>query len=212
MAKYIKQEMTDLHNTGKQQCYYRMEIERNISTQELIDRMSHPGSGMDRARAVQVITALGETLAQLMAGGYSVTLDGIGTFNATVGVRKGHQQDDIDGSEPKRNATTLEVDGVNYRPDKMLVMNTNRLCNLTKGSVNRLHRSPHTKEERLQMAVDYLSDPSHPIMRLKDYIRLTGISRTQASIELKEYRSRPDAKIEYVGKGAGLVYVRKNDI
>lgn len=212
MARYIKQEMPDLNNTGKQQCYYRMEIERNISTQELIDRMSHPGSGMDRARAVQVITALGETLAELMAGGYSVTLDGIGTFNATVGVRKGHQQDDIDGDEPKRNALTLEVSGVNYRPDKSLVRNTDRLCHLTKGSVNRLHRSTYTKEERWQMAVDYLSDPSHPMMRLKDYTRLTGISRTQASLELKEYRSRPDAKIDYVGKGAGLFYVRKGEI
>ncbi len=49
-------------------------------------------------------------------------------------------------------------------------------------------------------------------MRMKDYIRLTGISRTQASIELKEYRSRPDAKIDYMGKGAGPVYVRKKSI
>lgn len=201
--------MADLHNTGKQQCYYRMEILRNINTQELIERMSHPGSGMDRARAVQVITAFGETLAELMADGYSVTLDGIGTFNATLGVRDGYGQDDIDGNESKRNALTLEVDGVNYRPDKALVNRTNNLCRLSKGAVKRLYRSPYSKEERWQMAVDYLSDPSHPLMRLKDYIRLTGVSHTQASEDLKEYRNRPDAKIDFVGKGAGLVYIRK---
>lgn len=209
MARYIKQEMTDLHNTGKQQCYYRMEIVRNINTRELIDRMSHPGSGMDRARAVQVITALGETLAELMADGYSVTLDGIGTFNATLGVREGYGQDDIDSSEPKRNAMTLEVSGVNYRPDKALVRQTNSLCRLSKGAVKRLCRSPYTKEERWQMAVDYLSDLSHPLMRLKDYVRLTGVSHTQASEDLREYRNRPDSKIDSVGKGAGLAYIIK---
>lgn len=208
-AKYIKQEMPDMNNTGEQKCYYRMDITRNVDTEELMERMSRPGSGMEKARIIQVLTALGETMANLMADGYSVTLDGIGTFSATVGVRKDHEQDSIDGDDAKRNALTLQIDGVNYRADKALVRMTDSCCQLKRGSVNRLRRSPFSKEERWQMAVDYLSDPSHPVMRINDYVELTKVSRTVASRELKEYRERQDTQIEYTGRGTHIVYVRK---
>ena len=32
MAKYIKQEMPDIHKDGNQKCYYRMQSSGNVST------------------------------------------------------------------------------------------------------------------------------------------------------------------------------------
>ena len=75
MAKYIKQEMTDLQKTGEQKSFYRMKVERNIDTQEFIERMCHPGSGLSRGEAVSVLIRAADTLAALLAEGYSVSLD-----------------------------------------------------------------------------------------------------------------------------------------
>lgn len=208
-AKYIKQEIPDLQKTGKSQCYYRMDILRNVDTAELIERMTRPGSAMDRGRVIQVITALSENISRLLANGYSVTVDGIGTFTAALGVRKDMEQDSIDGDDVKRNARTIEVTGVNYRADKDFVHQIDRNCELTKGYVNRLHRSPYTKEQRWQMAVDYVSDPAHTMMSLTDYMRLTKVSKSTASIELQEYRRLPESEITTYGCGKHIVYIKK---
>lgn len=208
MAKYIKQEMPDIRKTGKQQCYYRMEMERNIGTEELLEQMSYDGSSLDRGKIAHVLMSLADQIAIDLANGCSVTLDGIGTFTAAIGVDRRHEQDTIDGDETKRNVRSLTVTGVNFRVDRRMVSSVARQCRLERGGVKRLSKSPYTKEERWQMAVDYLSSPAHPFMRLDDYIRLTGVSRSVASRDLKEYRQQPDAKIKVSGRGTGVVYVK----
>lgn len=209
MVKYIKQEMPDIRKTGKQQCYYRMETERNIGTKELLEQMSYDGSSLDRGKIAHVLMALADQIAIDLADGCSVTLDGIGTFTAAIGVDLRHEQDTIDGEDTKRNARSLTVTGVNFKADKCMVRNVARQCRLERGGVKRLNKSPYTKEERLQMAVDYLSSPSHPFMRLTDYMLLTGVSHSVASRELKEYRLQPDAKIKISGRGTSIVYVKE---
>ena len=67
-----------------------------------------------------------------------------------------------------------------------------------------------TKEQRWQKAVEYLSDPAHPVMRLDDYVRLTGVSRSVASRELREYYDLPDSQISTFGRGTSKVYVKRN--
>lgn len=80
MAKYFKQEMPDLRNTGEKKFYYRMKVNENIDFDELVRRLTYPGSGLDKGQVVQVIAAIGKQMALEMASGNSVTIDGIGTF------------------------------------------------------------------------------------------------------------------------------------
>lgn len=79
MAKYFKQEMPDLRNTGEQKFYYRMKVNENIDFDELVKRLTYPGSGLDKGQVVQVIAAIGKQMALEMASGNSVTIDGIST-------------------------------------------------------------------------------------------------------------------------------------
>ena len=109
MAKYIKQEMNALHGEGENPVYYRMKIERNIDLDEFAERISFPGSGVSKASVLQVMVSVAEHLAHCLAEGQSVTLDGIGTFKARLGVVKGKEMDSMDGDEPKRNARSIEV-------------------------------------------------------------------------------------------------------
>lgn len=205
MAKYIKQEMTDLQKTGQQKTFYRMKIERNIGTQEFIDRMCHPGSGMSKGETTGVLIRAAETLAELLSDGYSVSLDDWGTFKATIGLKEGKEMDAIDGDAPKHNARSLQVNGVNFHPDKKLIGNIDRRCLLERAGVSRLRISPYTKEERLQRAKDYIK--KHNAMRVKHYMALTGLSHTVAAKELRDFAHDKGSGITSMGRGVTVVYL-----
>ena len=175
MAEYIKQEMCDLNGTGEKPVYYRMKIQRNMDMEDFVERITYPGSGLSKGNVMQVMTTVAEYLAYCMAEGQSVTLDGIGTFTPRLGVVKDKEIDSLDGDEPKRNARSIEVNGINYRADKELVRETNLRCDLRRGGISRVWKSPFTEEERRTRALDYLHE--HPFLRIQDYMAITGLKR-----------------------------------
>ena len=74
---------------------------------------------------------------------------------------------------------------------------------------SRLHRSPYTKEERLKLALQFLSE--HGAMRVAEYMDLTGLSRTMAAMELKAFRQDASAGITFIGRGSAKVYVKASE-
>lgn len=179
MAEYIKQEMCDLNGTGEKPVYYRMKIQRNMDMEDFVERITYPGSGLSRGSVIQVMTTVAEHLAYCMAERQSVTLDGIGTFTPRLGVAKDKEIDSLDGDEPKRNARSIEVNGINYRADKELIRETNLRCDLRRGGISRVRKSPFTEEERRTRALDYLDE--HPFLRIQDYMAVTGLKRSSAN-------------------------------
>lgn len=207
MAKYIKQELPDLHKKGQKKAYYRLKTERNIDFQQFVEHICSHHSGISRGEAIRVLMQTTDALAELLAQGYSVTIDELGTFKATVGLEPDKEMDGIDGKEPKRNARSLRLDGIHFHADKELILNANRRCKLEKAGVSRLHRSPFTKEERLQKALNYLE--MNGALKVKQYMALTGLSHTVAARELWEFEHDAASGIGAVGRMAGKVYVRK---
>ena len=155
MARYIKQEMPDLQGTGETKCYYRLEKRQNLSTKEFLKRAG-THSILDEGVLKHALSKIAEQLVEELADGNTVTLDGIGTFQATLGVKKDKEMDTIDGDETKRNATSIEVKNVRYVSDKDLVSDVNLRCKLSRAGVRRVNNSPYTKEQRLKLAQDYL--------------------------------------------------------
>lgn len=207
MAEYIKQEMCDLNRTGEKPVYYRMKIQRNMDMEDFVERITYPGSGLSKGNVMQVMTTVAEHLAYCMAEGQSVTLDGIGTFTPRLGVVKDKEIDSLDGDEPKRNARSIEVNGINYRADKELVRETNLRCNLRRGGISRVWKSPFTEEERRTRALDYLDE--HPFLRIQDYMAITGLKRSSANRELLRLSSDPASGLTISGYGSHRVYVRR---
>ena len=207
MAKYIKQEMPDLRQTGEQKVYYRLKTERNIDSKEFILSLHSTFSGMSEADITRVIIATAGHLGKLLGQGYSVTLDGIGTFKATIGLEEEKEPDTLDGTEPKRNAQSLQLKGVNFRADKQLIKTASSNCKLKREGTARIHRSPYSKEERLALALKHLEE--HGAMKVSDYVNLTGLSQTAARMELKEFRQDPDSGIDFIGRGSAKVSVKK---
>ena len=199
--------MPDLRQTGEQKVYYRLKTERNIDSKEFILSLHSTFSGMSEADITRVIIATAGHLGKLLGQGYSVTLDGIGTFKATIGLEEEKEPDTLDGTEPKRNAQSLQLKGVNFRADKQLIKTASSNCKLKREGTARIHRSPYSKEERLALALKHLEE--HGAMKVSDYVNLTGLSQTAARMELKEFRQDPDSGIDFIGRGSAKVYVKK---
>jgi len=207
MAKYIKQEMPDIRQTGEKKVYYRLKTERNIDSDEFIRSLSHTFSGMSEADITRIIIAAADHLGELLGKGYSVTLKDIGTFKATIRLTEDKELDTLDGNEPKRNARSLRLKGVNYRADKALIRKAAQYCELEREGTARIHRSPYSKDERLNLALEYIG--KHGAMKVADYMALTGLSHTSAALELKEFRQAPTSGLDFIGRGSAKVYVKR---
>ena len=207
MAKYIKQEVPDMQKTGEQKAFYRLKIERNVDFQEFIEKLCSHHSGIGRGEALRVLVHASEVLAELLGEGYSVTLDDWGTFKATIGLEEGKEMDTIDGDESKRNARSLCLNGVNFLADKQLIRNAKRHCKLERAGIARIHRSPYSKEERLQKALDYLEE--NKVLKVRQYMELTGQAHTTAACELRAFSLDPSSGIVSVGRGSSVVYVKR---
>ena len=209
MAKYIKQEMTDLSGRGEEKIYYRLQTERNIDFKELAEHIERRRNIMDKGLVMNVMNHVVDALAELIGKGHSVTIDGLGTFRASIGLEKDKEMDTFDGDETKRNARSLRLTGINYRADKVLIREANRHCKLERAGEARLHHSPYSKEERLKLALQYLEE--HGAMRVVEYMELTGLSRTKAAMELKEFRQDLSSGITFIGRGSSKVYVKASE-
>ena len=207
MARYIKQELPDLHKTGEKKAYYRMKTKQKIDFNQFVDLISSHNSGISRGEAFRVLMHATDTLAELLAQGYSVTIDEMGTFKATIGLVSDKEMDSFEEGTPKLNARSLRVDGVSFKADKRLILNVDKRCDLKRAGVSRLCRSPFSKEERLQKALEYLN--AHGAMKVKDYMELTSLSHTVAAKELREFEHDAASGITSIGRLAGKVYVRR---
>ena len=208
MAKYIKQEMPDMAGTGEKKAYYRMKTEQHFDAEKFVKWMTRYG-GIGRGDAMRVLMQASETMAELLAMGISVDIEGFGSFSATIGLKKGKEMDTLEGDEQKRNAVSLCVNGVNFRADKKLVREINRRCDLKRGGERRLRKSPYTTEERRQLALQYLEQEG--IMHVSDYANLTKLSKTMAGRELIALRKDPTSGITTKGRATAKVYVKAKD-
>ena len=196
-----------MHKTGEKKAYYRLKTERKIDFNQFVDRISSHNSGISRGEAIRVLMHATDTLAELLAEGYSVTIDDMGTFKATVGLVEDKEMDSFEEGTPKLNARSLKIDGVSFQADKKLIVNVDKRCDLKRAGTSRLCRSPFNKEERLQKALEFLK--SHGAMKVKHYMELTGLSHTVAVKELREFEKDAASGITSIGRLAGKVYVRR---
>ena len=107
------QEMKDLNNEGqtllyprKTLLYPRIVLKGQIGTEEMLESMTH-GTTFNAAEAGGVLKLAATYLAKMMANGYSVRIEGIGIFAPTIGLKKGKEREQADGSGTRRNASSL---------------------------------------------------------------------------------------------------------
>ena len=205
MAKYIKKEMADLNGTGSTKAYYRLETMRKLEFDEFVKRCHSIYGAFSKSVIEGVMRAVCDHLAYEIANGYSVKIDGLGTFNAKLGVRSDKEMDSFEEGTSKHNATSIKVKGVSFRADKNLVREINKNCDLERGGEDRLRQSAFSQEERIEQALQYLRE--HGFMHVFDYASLTGLSYSTASRELRRIAANPTSGIVSRGSKSAKLYL-----
>ena len=211
MAQYIKKEMPDMSGTGQQKAYYKLKTWRKLEFDEFVKRCSSIHRAYGKSVIEGVVAAVCEHLAYEIANGYSVKIDGLGTFNAKLGVRKDMEMDNFEEDSTKRNAKSIEVAGVLFRADKELIKEIDQNCDLERGGEERLKKPQMTQKERIEKARKFIQ--KNGFMHVDEYASITGLSYSTASRELRNIVADPASGIISQGNKSGKLYLlaKKDD-
>ena len=205
MAQYIKKEMPDMSGTGQQKAYYKLKTWRKLDFDEFVKRCSSIHRAYGKSVIEGVVAAVCEHLAYEIANGYSVKIEGLGTFNAKLGVRKDMEMDNFEEDSTKRNAKSIEVTGVLFRADKELIKEIDQNCDLERGGEERLKKPQMTQKERIEKARKFIQ--KNGFMHVDEYASLTGLSYSTASRELRNIVADPVSDIISQGNKSGKLYL-----
>lgn len=208
MAKYEMQASNLPQKEGESTVYYpRMRIAGRLSTDELVSQAVQRTT-YNPAEARAVLEIVLHYAGQCMARGYSVSLDGFGSFTPSLRLKKGHLRETGAGGGQKRNAQSIEVGDVNFKADKRWVREVNGACRLER-SEHKFERSStrYTEAERLELARGFLQ--THDEMSLWQYCALTGLLKNKASRELRRWEEQPEVTgIRGTGHGISKRWTR----
>lgn len=206
MAKYRMEEMNDLNGTGRRRLYPRMELEGKVGLKELAREISG-GTTFTPGDVIGVVGTLQRKIAQSLASGKSVKIDGLGTFSASLKLRKGCDPEFAGEAGSRRNAQNIVVGDVLFRPAKEWLSDINTLFRPVRSRrKSRRSSSKYTPEQRLARAVEFLN--GSPYLTVEEYCRLTGLLHTTAAAELRRWAALAGSGIAAAGSGSHRVYVR----
>ena len=177
-----------------------------IRTGEAIaDKVSY-ASSFTKGDIVGLIQAITDEIAYQMGQGYSVKIENLGVFTPALGLMKGRERESGEEDDTKRNAVSICLKDIHFKVDKELLHRTSRHCQLKRSSEKfRQSSQMFSPQERLERAKEYLRQ--NAFMTLSDYCQLTGLLKTSASRELKEWIAQPETGIDYKGRGTHKIYI-----
>ena len=212
MAKYKLQEMSDVHHTGKRKVYPKMVVNRTLSRKEFIERMQGYHRGISASTTEAVLMDVEEILVEMLSMGYNVNLEGLGTFSLSLGFED-DKPTEMEGDDDKMTYRKVGVRDVNFKasPDfiKSVKQVADRDLERDMGGVKLILKKKYTREERIARALDVIDE--NGFIGLTDYAYINNLSRTAASLELKEITADRTSPIGSMGSGSHKVWVKRKE-
>lgn len=210
MAKYKLQEMSDVHHTGKRKVYPKMVVNRTLSRKEFIERMQGYHRGISASTTEAVLMDVEEILVEMLSMGYNVNLEGLGTFSLSLGFED-DKPTEMQGDDDKMTYRKVGVRDVNFKasPDfiKSVKQAADRDLERDMGGVKLILKKKYTREERIARALDVIDE--NGFIGLTDYAYINNLSRTAASLDLKEITADRTSPIGSMGSGSHKVWVKR---
>lgn len=212
MAKYKLQEMSDVHHTGKRKVYPKMVVNRTLSRKEFIERMQGYHRGISASTTEAVLMDVEDMLVEMLSMGYNVNLEGLGTFSLSLGFED-DKPTEMQGDDDKMTYRKVGVRDVNFKasPDfiKSVKQVADRDLERDMGGVKLILKKKYTREERIARALDVIDE--NGFIGLTDYAYINNLSRTAASLELKEITADRTSPIGSMGSGSHKVWVKRKE-
>lgn len=200
--------MPDMNNDGKKRVYPKMVTNRQMDTKEFVKRMHSYSHAFSESLVQAVLTDISDYLGEMLSMGYTVKLDGIGTFSTSLDFDDDKPREML-SDDDKMNYRKVTVKDVNYKSDPELVKYLKQETTLERdmGGVSRLYKKKYTLEERIERGQQWLD--THAFFTLQEYANMNNLSRTTASLELKKLTHGDDAVFDYTGSGSHKIWVKK---
>lgn len=182
-------------------------ITNGTASNDDIARTITQRTGLSRGDVIAVMTELADAVANSVAEGKSVKVNGLGTFKAVVGlVDKEERTAWLDAANRLTTARNVKLKTVNFRPARDLVEAVGHAMTLERvGGTSHDTAPTATEQERLSMACRHIA--RHGFLRVADYARLTSQPKTTASRDLRRLAEKADSGIKADGTGPARVYV-----
>ena len=210
MAKYKLQEMSDVHHTGKRKVYPKMVVNRTLSRKEFIERMQGYHRGISASTTEAVLMDVEEILVEMLSMGYNVNLEGLGTFSLSLGFED-DKPTEMQGDDDKMAYRKVGVRDVNFKASPDFIQSVKRETDpdleREMSGVKQILKQKYTREERIARALDVIDE--NGFIGLTDYAYINNLSRTAASLELKEISHDETVPIRSVGQHSHKVWVRR---
>ena len=211
MTKYKLQEMPDVHNTGKRRVYPKMVTNRTLSRKEFVKMMQNYHRGISESTTEAVLTDVVDMLADMLSMGYNVNLEGFGTFSLSLGFED-DKPTEMQTDDDMMKYRKVGVKNVNFNssPEFVKAVKMETDCDLERemSGVKVIRKQLYSKEERIARALSVLE--KNAAITLGDYAYINDMSRTAASLELKEITQDPTSPIRSIGRGSHKVWVKRS--
>ena len=210
MTKYKLQEMPDVHNTGKRKVYPKIVTNRTLSRKEFIKRMQGYHRGISESTTEAVLLDVADMLVEMLSMGYNVNLEGIGTFSLSLGFED-DKPTEMQSADDKMTYRKVGVKDINFKASPELIREvkreTDRDLERDMGGVKVIRKQLYSREERIARALEVIE--KNGVLTLGDYASINNLSRTAASMELKELTNDKTSPIDSLGRGSHKVWVKR---
>ena len=212
MAKYKLQELNDMRDEGKRRVYPKMVTNRTLSRKEFVKMMQHYHRGISESTTEAVLTDVVDMLADMLSMGYNVNLEGFGTFSLSLGFED-DKPTEMQTDDDMMKYRKVGVKNVNFNssPEFVKAVKMETDCDLERemSGVKVIRKQLYSKEERIARALEVIE--KNGVLTLGDYASINNLSRTSASMELKEITADRTSPIGWMGNGSHKVWVKRKE-
>lgn len=207
MALYVMKEMPDIRKTGAKVLYPSFATVHQQSIAKVAQKI-HEASSFTLGDIEGVLKQAGIIIAEIMAEGNSVKIDGLGTFTPALKLMSDKDYESGESQNSKRNARSIYVSSVNFKADKSCIMNINNRLHLERAPWKCIRSSDkYSVEERKALALQYIDKEG--FLTVSIYQKITGLLRSAATIELHNWEAMNNAEIKSKGRSSHKIYVKR---
>lgn len=207
--EYFFQEMPDLNNKGERLVYPKPRHVDQFDYEMFVEEVSQ-SSGFNESQIKGVMDAVARQMKYVFSHGYSVKIDGLGTFSPALGLKNPNKREEVKDEGVRYDTYNVYFKTVNFIPAKNWLKELRSSIELVKkGKTKTISQKTDTQEDRLAMAKEYLA--KNAFMRAVDYEKLTKQASSSAWRDLQAFRSNPESGITTRGRGASLIYVLREE-
>ena len=185
-AKYDFKTSPDIQGEKEQPTLYPQIVVSGTKNLKDLAKDIARRSTVHEGTVVGLLCDLESIIANYLADGYNVKLGELGTFSATLTCRKVTDKSEI-------RAASVHFDNIKFKPTRKFRKEVRSKGKLERAEYGfRTSSTRYSAEERFVRLTNYLKE--HSIITCKEYCALTGLLKTKAGSELRQWSSEKKKK------------------